>query len=207
MLLRKSLDDVMASTAFVINIAPDTDHIEESICSLNFAQNLTKVRRRQEIGIDLSSCLETENELESLLDQLQVAETKLARAEARGQGEQFDPTAPDGEVQLLKKNLKRVKEEEAKVRAARFDLAELRALCKGGAGKDQNACNSSLKKIASAKVKLAAREKELRNYQDIVARQMSIRGLYRPAKDVYQTCEREVRHLEAQIEMLRAQQQ
>ena len=207
MLLRKSLDDVMASTAFVINIAPDTDHIEESICSLNFAQNLTKVRRRQEIGIDLSSCLETENELESLLDQLQVAKTKLARAEARGQGEQFDPTAPDGEVQLLKKNLKRVKEEEAKVRAARFDLAELRALCKGGAGKDQNACNSSLKKIASAKVKLAAREKELRNYQDIVARQMSIRGLYRPAKDVYQTCEREVRHLEAQIEMLRAQQQ
>lgn len=212
MLLRKSLDDAMASTAFVINIAPDTDHIEESICSLNFAQNLTKVRRRQEItsGIDLSSCLETENELESLLDQLQVAKTKLARAEARGQGEQFDPTAPDGEVQLLKKNLKRVKEEEAKVRAARFDLAELRALCKGGSGSDQNTCNtgnSSLKKIASAKVKLAAREKELRNYQDIVARQMSIRGLYRPAKDVYRTCEREVRHLEAQIEMLRAQQQ
>ena len=211
MLLRKSLDGAMASTVFVINIAPDTDHIEESICSLNFAQNLTKVKQRQEItsGIELpSSCSENENELESLLHQLQEAKTKLAQAEVRGQGEQFDPTAPDGEVQLLKKNLKRVMEEEAKVRAARFDLAELRALCKGTAGKDQNTGNtcSSLKKVASAEIKLAAREKELRNYQDIVARQMSIRGLYRPAKDVYQTCEREVRHLEAQIEMLRAQQ-
>ena len=212
MLLRKSLDDAMASTVFVINIAPDTDHIEESICSLDFAQNLRKVKQRQEItsGIGLpSSCSETENELESLLDQLQEAKTKLAQAEVRGQGEQFNPTAPDGEVQLLKKNLKRVKEEEAKVRAARFDLAELRALCKGTARKDQNTGNtcSSLKKVASAEIKLAAREKELRNYQDIVARQMSIRGLYRPAKDVYQTCEREVRHLEAQIEMLRSQEE
>lgn len=212
MLLRKSLDDTMASTAFVINIAPDTDHIEESICSLNFAQNLRKVKQRQEVtsGIDLPSCLlETGNELHSLLDQLQEAKTKLAQAEARGQGEQFDPTAPDGEVQLLKKNLKRVKEEEAKVRAARFDLAELRALCKGTAtaGSDHDDECSSLKKIALAEVKLAAREKELRNYQDIVARQMSIRGLYRPAKDVYQTCEREVRHLEAQIEMLRSQEE
>ena len=207
MLLRKSLDDTMASTVFVINIAPDTDHIEENICSLNFAQNLAKVKVQQEItsGIEFPSCSQTA-ELESLLVELQVAKIKLAQAEARGQGEQFDPTAPEGEVQLLKKNLKRLREEEAKVRAARFDLAELRALCKGSAGKNQNNTCSSLKKMASAKVKLAAREKELRNYRDIVARQMSIRGLYRPAKDVYQTCEREVRHLEAQIEMLRAQQ-
>ena len=188
MLLRKSLDGAMASTVFAVNIAPDTDHIEESICSLNFAQNLTKVKQRQEMtsGIDLpsASCSETENELESLLDQLQVARTKLAQAEARGQGEQFDPTAPEGEVQLLKKNLKRVEKEEAKVRATRFDLAELRALCKGTAGKDQNTGNTcnSLKKVASAEIKLAAREKELRNYQDIVARQMSIRGLYRPGE-------------------------
>lgn len=203
MLLRKSLDDTMASTTFVINVAPD--HTEETICSLNFGQNLSKVKQRQESNERANEWIseETENELETLLGQLQVAKAKLAQAEARGQGEQFDPSAPEGEVQLLKKNLKRVEEEEAKVRVARFDLAELRALCKNGTEED-NKCGGP-KRIALAKAKLGAREKELRNYQDIVARQMSIRGLYRPAKDVYRTCEREVRHLEAQIDMLRAQ--
>ena len=41
-----------------------------------------------------------------------------------------------------------------------------------------------------------------RNYQDIVARQQSIRNLYRPAMDVYKTCQREVRHLQARVDML-----
>ena len=213
MLLRKSLDDAMASTVFVINVAPDTDHSEETTCSLEFGKNLAKVKQQQgikgvggtciSIGIEASS--ETETELEALLDQLQVAKAKLAQAEARGQGEQFDPTAPEGEVQVLKKNLKRVQEEKAKVKVAKFELAESRALhkLKGDTGGDGDACSSLKKKIASAEAKVEAHETELRNYQDIVARQMSIRGLYRPAKDVYKTCEREIRHVEAQINMLR----
>mmetsp|Transcript_14715 Transcript_14715/g.42385 ORF Transcript_14715/g.42385 Transcript_14715/m.42385 type:complete len:586 (+) Transcript_14715:161-1918(+) len=216
MLLRKSLDDPMASTSFVINVAPDTDHAEETACSLEFGKNLTKVPPRTcrvvgggersatctDNGIESSSDPDTstENELEILVEQLRVAKTKLAQADSRGQGEQFDLTAPEGEVRVLKRNLRRVQEEEVKVREARFELAELRALCKGCVGDD----NSNLKKVAAAEARLQAREKELRNYQDIVARQQSIRGLFRPAMDVYKTCEREVRHLEARIGMLRA---
>ena len=221
MLLRRSLDDPMASTTFVINVAPDTDHAEETVCSLEFGKNLTKVPPRKHsvssrkigsgestatdiIGIEssLDSDDATENELEILLEQLQVAKTKLAQAEARGQGEQFDLTAPEGEIRVLKRNLRRVQKEEAKVRAARFELAELRALCKDcGDGNDDND-NGNLKKVAAAKARLEAREKELRNYQDIVARQQSIRNLYRPAMDVYKTCQREVRHLQARVDML-----
>lgn len=220
MLLRRSLDDPMASTTFVINVAPDTDHAEETVCSLEFGKNLTKVPPRKHsvsrkigsgestatdiVGIEssLDSDDATENELEILLEQLQVAKTKLAQAEARGQGEQFDLTAPEGEIRVLKRNLRRVQKEEAKVREARFELAELRALCKDcGDGNDDNG-NGNLKKVAAAKARLEAREKELRNYQDIVARQQSIRNLYRPAMDVYKTCQREVRHLQARVDML-----
>ena len=221
MLLRRSLDDPMASTTFVINVAPDTDHAEETVCSLEFGKNLTKVPPRKHsvssrkigsgestatdiVGIEssLDSDDATENELEILLEQLQVAKTKLAQAEARGQGEQFDLTAPEGEIRVLKRNLRRVQKEEAKVREARFELAELRALCKDcGDGNDDND-NGNLKKVAAAKARLEAREKELRNYQDIVARQQSIRNLYRPAMDVYKTCQREVRHLQARVDML-----
>ena len=218
MLLRRSLDDPMASTTFVINVAPDTDHAEETVCSLEFGKNLTKVPPRKHsvsrrigggestatdnVGIEssLDSDDATENELEILLEQLQLAKTKLAQAEARGQGEQFDLTAPEGEIRVLKRNLRRVQKEEAKVREARFELAELRALCKDcGDGNDDN---GNLKKVAAAKARLEAREKELRNYQDIVARQQSIRNLYRPAMDVYKTCQREVRHLQARVDML-----
>jgi chromosome segregation ATPase len=212
----------MASTTFVINVAPDTDHAEETVCSLEFGKNLMKVPPRKhsvstcrsvESGdstvtdnVGIESSLESdgaaENELEILLEQLQVAKTKLAQAEARGQGEQFDLTAPEGEIRVLKRNLRRVQKEEAKVREARFELAELRALCKDCGGGDDD--DGNLKKVAAAKARLEAREKELRNYQDIVARQQSIRNLYRPAMDVYKTCQREVRHLQARVDMLQA---
>mmetsp|Transcript_117969 Transcript_117969/g.328732 ORF Transcript_117969/g.328732 Transcript_117969/m.328732 type:complete len:167 (-) Transcript_117969:30-530(-) len=129
-------------------------------------------------------------ELAQLRAQLVAARAGLTKLELDGMGERFDPSAAPNEVRSFKENMQRVAAEEARVREAKAELAELRA---SQAGADD---------VAAAANRAEAAALELQNYRDIILRQKSIKGFYIPAKPGYLAKLAEVRELEGRLSQL-----
>merc|ERR1719329_1294750 len=105
--------------------------------------------------------------------------------------EGFGPQAMPNEVRSFQENARRLASEEANMRQAKAELAELKA--SGSASPDA---------IAAAAARALAASSEAENYRMILLRQKSIKGFYIPAKPGYVMKCAEVRALEEQLAQL-----
>lgn len=182
MLLRSSLGG-RAVCSFVVNVAPDAAHAEESLCSLAFGERLGAVRTTATVVVQ-----DAHEVAEDVRTRLRDARAALVRLEATGHGGHFGGQAH--EVRLFKENIARFRWEERLSRQMSGQTAELTS-----AGTDPE-------KVAEAGMRARAHAAEAANYRDIVLRQNSIAGLFTPPKPAYLAKAALVKQLEAKLTQL-----
>ena len=162
MLLRASLGG-RARAGVVVCVAPDADHGDESVCSLDFGARMATVRTAAAVAAGNDAG----DELADARRRLGAEAARLAELERGGFGEWWSPDPRyRHEVDMLKANMARLDREDGAARAARVRLAE----------------SSRPGDAAALRETLERREKEARNYRDIVDRQKTIERIYRAPK-------------------------
>jgi hypothetical protein len=183
MLLRTSLGGG-ASTAFVINVAAEAEHADESVCSLSFGERLCVVRNapRAVVGTNAAS------EAERVRAALREARSELVRLHSAGYGGKYG--GQPSEVSSFKENVARYAREDRAAQQMRTVVSELRTAAADAA------------QTAAAEARAQAHAAEASNYRDIVLRQQSIAGLFTPPKPAYMAKVALVKQLEAQLAQL-----
>ena len=185
MLLRGSLGG-RARAGVVVCVAPDADHGDESVCSLDFGARMATVRTAAAVAAGTDAG----DELADARTRLGAETARLAELERGGFGEWWSPDPRyRHEVDMLKANVARLDSEDGAAKAARVRLAESRA-----GAPDAGALRAALER----------REKEAQNYRDIVERQKTIERIYRAPKPAYVAQAAVVRDLRTRVDMLGA---
>ena len=129
------------------------------------------------------------DELADARRRLGAEAARLAELDRGGFGEWWSPDPRyRHEVDMLKANMARLDREDGAARAARVRLAE----------------SSRPGDAAALRETLERREKEARNYRDIVDRQKTIERIYRAPKPAYVAQAAVVRDLRTRVDMLGA---
>jgi hypothetical protein len=190
MLLRDSFGGG-SCTSVVINVAGETEHVDETACSLRFGERMSVVRNeptrilgdadaRSSLdpggvacpGMDVSRAAE-------LKRRLAVARGELSALELRGDGGGFVKGGPVTEIESLRRGMEKLEAVEAASVKLRVSLAEARG--------EQV---PSAVKIAHLQKALATSAKEEEVLRSVVERQKTIKAIW-PLSLLY-------RHLEAE---------
>ncbi|KAK7247701.1 microtubule motor protein [Aureococcus anophagefferens] len=175
-----------ARAGVVVCVAPDADHGDESVCSLDFGARMATVRTA---AAPVAAGADAGDELADARRRLGAEAARLAELERGGFGEWWSPDPRyRHEVDMLKANMARLDREDGAARAARVRLAE----------------SSRPGDAAALRETLERREKEARNYRDIVDRQKTIERIYRAPKPAYVAQAAVVRDLRTRVDMLGA---
>ncbi|KAK3282307.1 hypothetical protein CYMTET_9950 [Cymbomonas tetramitiformis] len=178
MLLRDSFGG-KSCTSVVINVAGESSHAEESICSLRFGERMSIVRNAPTVVIDSNAS--DQKHVQNLLED---ARKELAQMKAEGQGGGFVDSAPNYEKQMLAENMKKLAEAEREVRACITEITETRA-----SGTSTEALEQHLRKI-SAQAEI---------FQGIVEREQTIKTLWSLPTPGFKRRAAEVKELESQM--------
>ena len=106
MLLRDSFGGKSCTTC-VINIASEAQHVEESICSLRFGEQMAVVWNSPTVVVD--SDADTANTTEWTMRAVAVCREQLARMKVDGLGGGFAVGAPAYEKRMLEENMHKLK--------------------------------------------------------------------------------------------------
>ena len=181
-LLRGSLGG-KSRTSVVIAVASDAEHVDETVCSIEFGRRMQVVRNNTAVVVGQDAAAEARS-VQMLLFE---ARAELARLEADGHGERFGESADKPAVAQFKENVRRKAGYDAEAVEARSMLAEAKA---GGGGGER---------AAAWRARAERAEAESDNLRDIVLRQKSIKGLWTAPKASYLKKAAEVRELEARL--------
>lgn len=178
MLLRDSFGG-KSCTSVVINVAAESEHAEESICSLKFGERMSVVRNSPTVVVD--SDAGDEAQLARVLD---VTKKELAQMVADGLGGGFVDGAPNSEKLSLAENMRKLAEAEREVRDCITQITEARSSGATTAPLEQKLRSSS----ALAEV-----------LQGIVERQQTIKTLWALPTPAFKRKAAEVRELEGRV--------
>ena len=205
MLLRDSFGGG-SCTSVVINVAGETEHVDETACSLRFGERMSVVRNDPtrvlgdadarssldpdgvgspgtKVGTDVSRAAE-------LKRRLAVARGELNALELRGDGGGFVKGGPVTEIESLRRGMEKLKAVDAASAKLRVDLAEARG---------EQA--PSAVKIAHLRKALATSAKVEEVLRSVVERQKTIRAIWAEPTVSYARKAAEVREVRSELEM------
>lgn len=183
MLLRSSLGG-RCYTSVVVNIAPEEQHLDETLCTLRFGQRMTGVSNKAEQSVVLN----VEAEIAASTRSLLAAKHELSEMKAAGKGGRINSSGIDG--QLLEENIVKLAALERDCLRARGQLLEAKST---GDSTRVTALEVRLKNALEAKT----------NHGDVVLRQKYIPGLWTGASKAYITKQAHVHELESRLQMLK----
>lgn len=186
MLLRDSFAG-SSCTGFVINVAGEEEHTEETLCSLRFGEKLSSVKT----SAVASQATDVAARRAQVSAELEAERVKLAELVRAGQGDHINPAAPPSEQASLRNNIATMTKREVEVRALKARLVEAKA----AHGADSAA-------VAAVSSRLEEAMLSHSNIRDIVLRQKTIPGLWVGATAVYSRTEAQVASLCAQMDVL-----
>lgn len=205
MLLRDSFGGG-SCTSVVINVAGNTEHVDETACSLRFGERMSVVRNEPtrilgdadarssldpgglgspgtNVGIDVSRAAE-------LRRRLAVARGELSALELRGDGGGFVKGGPVTEIESLRRGIKKLEAVDAATAKLRVGLAEA-----------QGEQAPSAVKTAHLRKALATSAKEEEVLRSVVERQKTIKAIWAEPTVSYAKKAAEVREIRSELEM------
>ena len=129
MLLRDSFGGKSA-TSVVINVAGESEHAEESICSLRFGERMSVVKNKATVVVSTTAD-SLGKDMASLRAILEKKRLELQRMDAQGHGGGFVPGAPKTEVLSLTENMEKLEKAEAEIRDCMTQIAERKSQGQG----------------------------------------------------------------------------
>ena len=185
MLLKSSFGGKSCTTC-VINVASESEHAEETVCSLRYGGRMTRVQNNATVvvGQDASGMVD------GMMFSLEQARVDLQGMESRGMGPRFAPNADPTAISSMKRNFKLGDTIQRKLRVAQQELIEARA--RGSS----DSCDSISRRVKDLKF-------QLENNRMIVLRQKNIKNFYQEPKGAWKSKKAEIQELEAQMQMLR----
>eukprot|EP00941_MAST-03F_sp_MAST-3F-sp1_P003860 g3860.t1 len=201
MLLRSSFDDKAAVGSYasvIINVAPDTEHADESVCSLRFGERMSQVVNRANTVEYVDANAETV-QLKAMIVKLKK---KLAEMKRNGFGGGIQPNAIPSEVKSLFENEKRWAEAKQKLSRLQRKIAEYSTTKHGKydrnyESKESNAENSKYM------AQLSDATAEERTIREILQRQKTIKKLWRDPKPFYLEAAAKLQELENRLHEMR----
>lgn len=182
MLLRDSFAGP-SCTGFVICVASEKEHADETLCSLRFGEQLS--------GVQTSSvaaqAVDVGAQRAQLASELEAARARLAAFAAAGQAGGISADAPPTEQASLRGNMATLARREVEVRVLKAQLAEAKAK---GAG------------VGDAASKLARAEASCQSVRDLVERQKTIPGLFQAPSAAHAKAEAHVASLASRLAAL-----
>jgi hypothetical protein len=204
MLLRDSFGGG-SCTSVVINVAGETEHVDETACSLRFGERMSVVRNEPtrvlgdtdtrssrdmggvgSPGTHVGSGVIRAAELNRLLT---VARGELNALERVGDGGGFVKGGPMTEVQSLRRGMEKLEAVDAACTKLRVSLAE-------ALGEQASAL-----KIAHLRTALATSAKQADVLRSVVKRQKTIRAIWAEPTVSYSRKAAEVRQIASELEM------
>ncbi|CAE8612175.1 unnamed protein product, partial [Polarella glacialis] len=183
MLLRASFTG-RSRIAVTVCVAADPEHAEETICSLSFGVRVAQVR---DVAVREDRVVDLAVEKRSICIALEAARAELSHMESAGLGGSFAEGANPSEVKSLQDNLRRFQEFKLELVELKMALREVQA--KRGA-------------IEAVETKMRYAKSQMDNLHDIVLRQKSIAGLWKPPTSSFERKRGEVNELEARLALL-----
>ena len=198
MLLRSSFDVKAATGAHasvVINVAPGSEHKDETICSLRFGSRMARVSNRAKVIVGTDAVKEQKN----LQNNVMALRIKLKALADQGMGGGFVHNAIPSEVKSLMANQKRYDEAKRKRLALQKQLAEASTTSAGkfDHGATESSASSSLISGLKARITEAAAAEEV--VRGILERQKTIKKLWLEPKPQYRALQAELADLEAKL--------
>ena len=175
-------------TLMVVNVGPEADNAQETLCSLRFGEKLASVRT----SAATAAPVDVGAQRAKVGAELEAARAKLAGLERDGQGNRINPSAPPSEQATLRANLATLAEREADVRELKASLVEAKA--SGGAAD-------------AIAAKLQAAQAAHTNLHDLVEMQKTVKyrdssALFTPATPAHRRAEAQVAALAAEMAIL-----
>jgi len=186
MLLRSSFGG-RSCTSVVINVADDVEHLEETICSLQFGQRLSVVKNaatvvKGEIVVD---------EIRSLEEKIAEMRPLLEQMQREGLGGRFGDGIPANEKRAFEENSAHLEQWQNETLHLQGQLTELKA-------REPQA----IEKIEDLANRIKQVKFQADNMRDIILRQRSIKGFWFPPTPGFLARQAELRELEARLQML-----
>jgi hypothetical protein len=183
MLLKNSFGG-KSCTSVVINVASESQHAEETVCSLRYGGRMTRVQNNSTVvaGQNANSVMEKASY------ELKLAKMELMRMEEDGNGPRFDNSADPSSVRSMKRNLLLSETLNKKLEAKQHQLIEAKA---------KN--SSNIQNLANIVEDLKF---QIENNRMIILRQKNIKNFYREPKGCWKSKKAEIKKLETQLQML-----
>lgn len=184
-MLRSSLGG-KSCTSVVVALASDAEHVDETVCSIEFGKRMAVVRNQATVVVGQDAAAEAF----AASRMLEAARAEVARLEAEGHGERFGENADATSIASFKENVRRKAVYDAEALEYRARLTEAKA----------NGAGAAEEKALRARAEAAAAESA--NLRDIILRQKSIKGFWIAPGKGYIKRLAEVKELEARAAML-----
>ena len=179
MLLRESFAGP-SCTSFVICVAGEREHAEETVCSLRFGEMLAGVQT----SAVASAAVDVAAQRAAVGAELIAARARLQGLERAGQGDRVSADAPPSEQASLRNNIANLRKRTTEVRRCKNALVEAKT------------ANPGASAALVAKLEEAVFSHD--NLRDIVLRQKTIPGLWVAATPAFARLQAQVAALEAQ---------
>lgn len=175
-------------TSVLINISADQDHLNETICSLQFGERLLAVKNKASVVTEA----DINNELFAVRFQQAALIKELGILEANGHGERFASTAPISEQKTFNDNVNKHK---CFVNEARFYQTQITEELGKGMVKNGSKHEALVDKYHKAQF-------QADNLRDIIERQKSIKGFWYPATSRFMKKKAELNDVETRLKQL-----
>ncbi len=185
MLLRNSFSG-KSRTSVVINVASEIQHMEETVCSLNFGDRLAIVKNQAKVEDEEEIDLEDKA---TLLKLLQKKKMELKLLEQEGQGAGFGFNANPGQIKSFKKTIGRLEQVNKLLHNATIKDKE---------GGRRGHGNGQIIKLQHEKKTL---EENINNQKSAVDRLTGVKFFHDPSPK-WTAKDREIREIEAQLQLM-----
>ena len=184
MLLKSSFGGKSCTTC-VINVASESEHAEETVCSLRYGSRMTRVQNNATVVVGQDASMMMDGTMLSL----EQARIELQNMERKGMGPRFASNADPTAISSMKRNFKLGETIQRKLRVAQQELIEARAR------KSPNV-NRIMQMVKEYTF-------QMENNSMIILRQKNIKHFYQEPKGAWKSKKAEIQELEAQMQMLR----
>ena len=172
-----------ACASYIVNIASESDHFEETKMSLQFAQRLKGMHVRPVVPVEgweaNQQRQQLQNEIKKLRDEIEIMRLK-------GYHGHFCPNAIPTEKITLEQNMKKLEQLETSVNKLRIKMKEV---------------NIKSSDFGLIQLQFQSEQAKLEIIQGVVEREKSIKTLWNPPTRLYTQKVDELKQLEAMLQM------
>lgn len=174
-----------ACASFIVNIASESEHCEESKMSLQFARRLKGMHVRAAVTVEGWKVDEQQQQLKAQVKQLRK---DIEAMKQKGMHGHFGPDAIPSEKITLKQNMKKLAQLETNVNSIRVQMKE---------AKDATTNESRRRQLL-----FQSEQASFENLQAVVEREKTIKKLWTPPRPLYTQKYNELQQVEAILQQI-----